>query len=478
MNTVDQRILIPAPPDVVWDFVKDIRNNAKWQAESRTVTFLTSRKDGQGARWRTTSDKGEQVIEITAWYEGLGYQYTYVDGMPFKENVGRIRLQEIPEGTVVQWTINYEIGGPFGGLRGGMGLSKRLHQMMEASLKALWKEVHNGTPSRDIREAKSLMREAPDVDARASYKPRHPAVVDVRSEHPDESFAPEAAAGPAISEPPIADDDTRPRPIVPPMAPPRKSIDELVRDAEEPDFLWGVQDDDVDHARFAPPAPDVMSDTHPIRTISPEELAAMPPAPAAESPFDFDTEFGFDAPAEDEHDDIARAVDELLGTGEDTHAPEHPSAELPRLVLDADDQAATVATVDEAFGPRPDVTDTSQASIWDIFGVPRPDEVLSEAAADAERPPLEAHEAAEATAPAPEMEATEPAFPVARAPDPEPAAFETPTVQSLPPVREPEPVALTTQELASLALVEVENGGHVGLRARARRVQVKVRRPA
>src|SRR5687768_12356722 len=117
MNTIDAAIHIPAPPRVVWDYISDITNNTRWQIDCRSVTFLTSKKEGPGTRWRTTSDKGnDQVVEITAWYEGLGYQYTFIDGAPFRESIARIRLQEIPEGTVVQWTLTYEAGGVLGGL--------------------------------------------------------------------------------------------------------------------------------------------------------------------------------------------------------------------------------------------------------------------------------------------------------------------------------------------------------------------------
>src|SRR5688572_27543286 len=161
MNTVDQRILIPTPPDVVWEYISDITKNPQWQSDCKSVTFLTSKRSGPGMRWRSAAAKGrEQVIEITAWYDGLGYQYTYVDGIPFRNGMGRIRLQEIPEGTVVQWTIQYEMGGLLGGVRGSFGIMKQLETMMAASLNMLKKQVNNSGAAQNWREAKSLMRDA------------------------------------------------------------------------------------------------------------------------------------------------------------------------------------------------------------------------------------------------------------------------------------------------------------------------------
>lgn len=296
MTTIDQRILIPTPPEVVWEYISEIRNNPRWQAGCTGVNFLTSKVSGPGTRWRQTVEKSsEQVIEIAAWYEGLGYQYTYIDGMPFRDGIGRIRLQEIPEGTVVQWTITYEMGGLLGGMRSSLGLNRRLETMMVTSLKALWKQVNESGSAQRLREAKSLMRDAPDAEARANYKPRHVPVVDLRTEGDGEAAPPvtpvpapaplseldgdakyRPPAGYTIPEPPVAEDDTRPRqPVVSVESPApsepirrRLSIHELVEDAEEPEFLQ-------DMVRFAPPAvePPGMDDTQPIRPVA----SAAPP---------------------------------------------------------------------------------------------------------------------------------------------------------------------------------------------------------
>ena len=77
--------------------------------------------------------------------------------------------------------------------------------------------------------AKSLVREAPDYEARSQYKPRHPsAVVDEPTDLPSKS--------PALVEPELADDDTRPHPAVEP---------DVVEVQDEPSFLSHLQPDEV-----------------------------------------------------------------------------------------------------------------------------------------------------------------------------------------------------------------------------------------
>jgi hypothetical protein len=146
------------------------------------------------------------VLETTAWYEGLGYEYRIVDGAAFRENKGRIRLQEIAEGTVVEWTFSYEVAGVLGGVRNAMSVKRQTESVMIDSLKTLWKVIQKSSASDSPREVKSLMRDAPDYESRAHYRSRHlakqefePSSLDMQSESL------------AIVEPPVSEEDTRPR---------------------------------------------------------------------------------------------------------------------------------------------------------------------------------------------------------------------------------------------------------------------------
>ena len=89
MTTIDHRILIPAAPDVVWDYVSDITHNPDWQVDCQEVIFLTSRREGPGVRWRYATPGGREcVVAVTAWYNGLGYEYYFVDGIALPRKQG------------------------------------------------------------------------------------------------------------------------------------------------------------------------------------------------------------------------------------------------------------------------------------------------------------------------------------------------------------------------------------------------------
>lgn len=106
---IDQRILIPAPVNVIWGVLADQSLLPRWRVDCQQVAILTTRQFGVGMRRRCMTTAGkDKVEEITAWYEGLGYEYNLVDSRAYKSWRGRLRLQAVPEGTIVQWTITYE----------------------------------------------------------------------------------------------------------------------------------------------------------------------------------------------------------------------------------------------------------------------------------------------------------------------------------------------------------------------------------
>ena len=136
MNIIDHRILVPKSPELIWEYISSLDKNPTWQVECQSIALLSSRQDGAGTRWRYSNPKGHEfVIEVTAWYEGLGYEYTLVDGTSYRENKGRIRLQEIAEGTVIQWTFTYEMDGLLGGVRNAVLHKRQLENVMVDSLK-------------------------------------------------------------------------------------------------------------------------------------------------------------------------------------------------------------------------------------------------------------------------------------------------------------------------------------------------------
>ena len=175
MNVIDLEILIPASPEFIWRFMGDLAAIPQWYEEVVSVSFLSTQREGRGTRWRHSTVKGNDlIVEISAWYDTLGYEYRIVDGTKFIENQGRIRLQEVTDGTLVRWTFQYEPGGMLGGLRNAMRLKRNTTNQIQDSLRNLHQLIMQESGGISTHEAKASMQLAPDVSERLSYQPRHP----------------------------------------------------------------------------------------------------------------------------------------------------------------------------------------------------------------------------------------------------------------------------------------------------------------
>lgn len=395
MNRIDHRILVHASPETVWGFISNIENNPAWQVNCRELSFLTSIRSGQGTRWRMIDEGGRAyVLEITAWYNQLGYEYIIIDGSPYKQNNGRIRLQEIAEGTIIEWSFSYELGGLLSGVRNALLVRRSIESTIVDSLWTLWRQIGQSQSEAQF-QAKSLMRDAPDVEQRASYQPRHPVVVEststpvpYRAERPD----------PIVDEPPVAQDDTRPRPAVTeeesapsptPTTPEREQVN-------EPDFISGMTTGEFEslstpekttpeHMRATTiepvnvPATDDVLHTEPEQDVLDTEAEKSPFAP----PKDFTPPRPIiDEPEKTQDDTAPRPVIE-----EKTE----PTAVEETLQSTKADESTEVLPTSTPIMPKTyDVEDTSKISVFDLFGIPKPSETQQmEAVTIAQEPPAE-----------------------------------------------------------------------------------------
>jgi hypothetical protein len=508
MTTIDHRILIPAGPEVVWTYVSDITHNPDWQIDCSEVIFLTSRREGPGLRWRYSTPGGHEfVIAVTAWYNGLGYEYYFVDGTSFRENKGRIRLQEIPEGTIVQWTFTYELGGVLGGMRNALGTSRQVDQTISESLKQLWQKLKQTGAGARPYEAKSLMREAPDVDARSTYTPRHPSPVGdnvIRSSQPMArpvpNLPPIEAEPPiteddgqqiSIFEPPVTEEDTRQRRAVAVVEDEISAVPDEI-DAE-PEFLDRMAE--VDHSIFEPPRDP--TDTQPGKPVA--VPTAEPPAPVEPTPISAETS-SIVPPRGEETEPLAyppprpvpdyrpartepeRELEpepailatpvvkyrELVKDQPPAAPPEEaaPAAELGEAALKGAvifEAAKSIAEREPAKDELPPVLPVAAAaaqevdhkSIWEVFGVPRPSET------------------GEATAVAPEPTLDTPALPVT----PAPAVVPVPEAETAPPAAPEAPAVAAASAALPGALTFPPASTRAGLRVAMRRRMVSLRRP-
>lgn len=368
MTKIDHRILIPTTPNTVWDFISEITNNPNWQVDCREISFLNATRRGPGTRWRYTNERGRAfVVEITAWYDRLGYEYIIVDGGPYKSNKGRIRLQETVEGTVVEWSFSYDLKGPFSGIRNALGTHRAVENAIVDSLWTLWRLV--GQEQKQLlQETKALMQDAPDVEARAQYKPRHPSVLmqqedsdsrevftstqqpapqdfeaalvpetlqELTLEPTPEEYAAVYQTTPA-QEPPVADDDTRPRVAVQPEAAP----------LYEPDFLTGVKDDMIPNAPVQTPVIDHVPQPIEQNVETPQPVTDADPIYAATAP-----------------------VEDLIDDDKDVPFPSVPLAQPPTAPAP---QIASAPQEPQRYDTYKQ--DTAKISVFELFGLPKPSE--------------------------------------------------------------------------------------------------------
>lgn len=327
MNTIDLEILIPASPDFIWRFLGDLSTIPQWQENVTSISFLSTQHEGQGTRWRHSTQRGRDiVVQVGAWYDTLGFEYEIVDGAPYSENRGRIKLHEVPEGTLVNWTFRYELDGLLGGIRNAMRLKRSTTNQIQDSLRNLHHLITQETGGISTHEAKASMQDAPDVDERSSYQPRHPsafhdeAVDELETEMVlDESvthlypvaYDLDAEAAPVAA---VGDTDTKPNPVVLSAAAP---IEEQEEEAE-------------------------LEDTKPIEL---EALLAEPPSAPAPEP----------APAS-------------------VPAPEPPPVSAPSPAQEPAEEAdVPPAPPLETVADR-DRINTAQVSVFEIFGLQKPSE--------------------------------------------------------------------------------------------------------
>ena len=334
MNVIDLEILIPASPEFIWRFMGDLSAIPQWYEEVVSVSFLSTQREGRGTRWRHSTVKGNDIIvEISAWYDTLGYEYRIVDGTKFVDNQGRIRLQEVTDGTLVRWTFQYEPGGMLGGIRNAMRLKRSTTNQIQDSLRNLHHLIMQESGGISTHEAKASMQSAPDVSERLSYQPRHPSsfqdsaeddIVEddtTLSERFPLSYDLELEPDPL---PQLDETDTKPNPVV------LGAGDELIPDqAPDPE----------------------LDDTRPVEVESLLAEVSLPEIP-----------------------DPPPAAETIIA---EQPEPEPIISEQPAPESIADREPSVAA----AEAKPPD--DSSQLSVFEIFGLQKP----SEARAETDAPP-------------------------------------------------------------------------------------------
>lgn len=424
-NTIDHAILIPAYTKTVWQHLSNVEENPAWQADCERIAYLNSVRNQKGIRYRSVGrGNKESVIEITAWYPGLGYEYVIVDGFAHT-NRGRIRLQEVPEGTVVQWTFSYETSGLVGGLSNSLSLKRRLNNEVIRNLQSLYQYIGQVAEKPDSNLIKSTMRDAPDASDRANYQPKYPsALEDGDSYRPSDAYQTQEA--PSIAPTSDFNDFTS-----------RPSLDTQFQDEpdsieeRQPDAIFmrpGERENRLESGGInivEPPLSDM--DTQPNPVVQDADITPTAQDVQQESPVDYSQVIGASTPSEtteadtdtasgdntatDQYlipkppfepstpvEDEKRATDEHQAIAE-TPSDEEDSATVPTRLdkLEARSKPASEVT-DPTPSPDSVPDDTSRLSVFELFGLQKPSETQEmRAIQDAQLAALDELEAEAAT---------------------------------------------------------------------------------
>jgi uncharacterized membrane protein len=397
VSLIDQRILIVAPVETVWIYVADPTTMTKWLQNCKQISVLSTRTTGVGTRRRCIDARGRaEVLETTAYFENIGYEYKVVDG-PYREFRGRFRLQAIPEGTIVNWTVEYRLRGPLAGLRNLLSFRRRFEDMMADSLRGLRKLVESSGIRLDPdKHARFAMQDGPSRGARAARSPEmtrtgatkpgsgalRPVAVsedDVPEISPSDIAAPTVARTPP-PPPETAGTPSQPEPLedavlsdTKPRAP--KGLRQAIASQRRSEEVRAVSEEDAEdgeqiaRAQSAPTVPIslVAPPPEPPQETQTVEIAPPPPWPGVPETLPERT------PAEPPKKEPKKESkkESPVGAGKST-GPDRSLEDTG--VKRPSSQPPEPAEAEEEKPLPTDKTDTGQVSIWEVFGLERPSE--------------------------------------------------------------------------------------------------------
>jgi ribosome-associated toxin RatA of RatAB toxin-antitoxin module len=116
---VEDRIVVAADVDAVFDVITDFDAYPQWQAEIEEAEILETGPDGRGTRVRFLVDatviKARLVLDYT--YTDTSMEWVLVEGDGVRRNDGRYDLRDLGDGTTeVTYALEVEPAVPVPGL--------------------------------------------------------------------------------------------------------------------------------------------------------------------------------------------------------------------------------------------------------------------------------------------------------------------------------------------------------------------------
>ncbi len=361
MTLIDQRILVDAPPQVVWDYISDPDKITLWHTGYSKISVLTTQRTGLGTRRRCTlTSNGKDIIEeITAWVDGLGYEYVLIEGGPYRSMRARMRLQAVPDGTTVQWTVLYAPKGLLGALRNLFGGRRQMQHVMAESLRQLRRRIDELGLRMDAEYRQRVaMRERLDAAQRAQYQPRHLST----------------SGAPAVVGEPQTDEAPAPEPqaaVMPPPAPASAGavpsfVHELLNDGGR-----AANDPDAHRADTEPKPPAGWKQTLAEQSITPSQSTM--PTPQSTPAVTDAPQVGASAINKAPTRPLPPRPEAEAGGADVSAEPDYRRPTPPRGIPAVRRPVGEPSTERPAHLPPPtSPRDTGEMSIWEVFGVTPP----------------------------------------------------------------------------------------------------------
>lgn len=118
MATIEGHIYIDRPPEIVFDFVSDERNEPRYNPKMTDVTMLTEEPIGSGTRYIATLESGSRMLTMTTEFTDFvrPTRLGSVSTVSAMQTVGAVTFAQQGSGTLMRWTWDVR-------LRGAMKLS-------------------------------------------------------------------------------------------------------------------------------------------------------------------------------------------------------------------------------------------------------------------------------------------------------------------------------------------------------------------
>ena len=110
MAQLEGEIIIGRPPEVVFDFVADERNEPSFNPRMVRAELVSGEPIGSGTQFRAATKSMGRLLEMTIEYTGYERpsRLDSVTHMPSAETRGTLRFEPVPAGTRMRWSWDVE----------------------------------------------------------------------------------------------------------------------------------------------------------------------------------------------------------------------------------------------------------------------------------------------------------------------------------------------------------------------------------